>query len=381
MAVFTTMRPKQLSYWAKQHPTAARWLIAFNRVVLSFLVFYGGAWLADESLTDSQAIFIASAATYLIGYLLYPRRKLGEPKSEKFFRQKLCDGLLVASSCVFWLGAGNYIIQWQPTTPSHASPPVEVLQSAIAKDKSRIQFPSQNGKIFKKARQKRDGIFKKAKAWKQQFFQKLKSRVKSKVNIIKNAFRKLDGGTIALLVLASLAIITVLGYVTAIISCNLSCNGQEGAATVAAILGCFLTVGLVAWMWAAAIKKSKQKELFKMQYPAPHPSAEPVSPVTLSSVQIDHPDVRICFESGSRSEMKDVTIRLGNEILLENLLLGVEPQCINLSLKPGEPNTISVSGGNGSVKMVIEDGDLKKSLSLQVADGNASNIDLVLRGK
>lgn len=36
---------------------------------------------------------------------------------------------------------------------------------------------------------------------------------------------------------------------------------------------------------------------------------------------------------------------------------------------------------NGSMKMVIEDGDLKKRLSLQVAEGNASKIDLILKGK
>ena len=379
MKTIAATRILQLSFWAKTHPVAARWLIAINRIVIGYIVFYWGALLADAGQYFSNTVFMVCAGVYATGFMLYPRRKKGESGISRFRKQKCCDALLVASSCLFWLGAGNYIPQWQPATVMPATP-VEVLQSAIAKDKTALLPDVGRSTFLEKAKQKRDGIFKKAKTWKQQFFQKFKSRVKTKLAIIKSAFRKLSGGTVALLILASLAIVGAIGFLTIVISCNLSCNGQEGAASVVAVAGCLLAAGAVALLWTQAVKRNKLKEAQLKPEPEPAP-AEPVEPATPRIVQVDNAGLRVCFEVQDPAGMEGVTIRLGDEVLKENIQLGAVPHCVDVKVKPGQPNNLSVSGGNGTVKMVIEDGNLKKSLTLPVAEGASSGVELRVKGK
>ncbi len=371
----------QLAYWAKAHPVAARWAIAFNRITLGFIFFYIGAWLANTGQVHFKAAFALSASAYAMGFLLYPRRKHYGRRVKDFARQKFCDGLLLASSCIFWWGVGNYTLQWQPTQV-FAYAPVEVIPSAIAKDKTGKLFPFEHAKILTKAKEKRNSIYKKIKGWKQVFFKKVKSRVDNKFNFVKSRFGKEDGWKIALLILISLAIIFILGYLTAGLACTLSCNGQEALAAIVSILGLGLIAGAVFLLWWHSILKNrKKKEASKLKHSKAPPASEPGMLKPPASVFVDNPQIRVCFEAEGESDLEEVTIRSGEVLLADKVLLGKSPYCVNLWLKAGIKSPVLVSGKSGRMKMVIEDGDLKKQLSVPLAGEEVLGIDLILKEK
>ncbi len=363
------------SLWAKRRVAAARWLIALNRIVMGFIALYWGFFLADQGWPVAKAVFTVSAILYLTGFALYPRKK----NRKRYSLQKFCDGLLIASSCAFWLAAGNYILQWQPVSGT-GSNTVEVLQSAIAKDKTVAWEPVQHSEFLKKMKDKRGGFFKKIKIWKNRLLQKSKLKSKDQVAFIKANLRSLSPGVVVLLVLGSVAIFFFLGYLTIAAACSLSCNGQEAAAAVVVILGLLLIIGLIAWMWVATLRKNNRKVLKdQIREPSP-PSSEPV-PLSPSSVQIDHSEVRVCLELSDFSGAEEISLRLGDEILLENIQAAEAPHCIDLKLKSGRVNTLSVRGSSEPVKLEIEDGSIKKRMTLYPSEANISKVDLLLKGE
>ncbi len=374
----------RLSFWAKKHPVAARWLIAISRIVMGFYAFYWGAVLADVDNDFSNIAFIVSALVYLTGFIFYPRKKNKESRKINFTRQKLCDGLLVLSSCAFWLAAGNYTLNWQPNNLTEPAQ-TEVLQSAIGKNGKALESPGwEHAEIVKKAKKKRKGIFKKIKKWRVGLLKKLKARVLVKLAIIKSAYRKLDGGTIVLLTLGSIAIFTILGYLTIAASCNLSCSGQEGAATLVAFLGCAITAGLIAWMWSAAIKKNRLK------FKEPDKSQPPIrddnnvmgeSQTESAQIEILTPTVRVCLETDDPKGMEDVTVTHNGTAVMSNVPLGKVPICIDLTVQPNIKNSIKVTGASGPVKLSVEDGKVIKRLTLPIQDGQTGGVDLMLMDK
>lgn len=365
----------QLAFWAKKYPVTARWIIAINRILLGYIAFYGGVVLADRQWFFSEKAFVAVAAAFVIAYLCYPRKDKRWPvKTPSLALRKSCDALLLASSCIFWLAAGNYILPYQPTTVNRDKPPVETLPSVITKDGKAIYYTNPpSAQTLKKAKQVRGKIFKKIRSWRVGFFQKLKARVLVKLAIIKRAYQKLDGATIALLILASLAIIGLLGYVTLAISCNLSCNGQEGAATLVLFVGCFAIAGIVAWMWTAAVKKDRLKSGKTVSKKPPTTPTQPIER------EVINPNLKVCLETDDPNGLDGVTLSLNGDVLQENTLPDSQPNCFDLTVEPDQVNALQVSGATGPVRVSIEDGVFLKKLTLPLNGASPGVIQLILK--
>lgn len=365
----------QLAYWAKEHPVTARWIIAINRILLGYAAFYGGVVLADRQMLFSEKALIASAVAFVIAYLCYPLKDKRWPvKTPSFTLRKSCDFLLLASSCIFWLAAGNYILPYQPTAFENAEPPVETMQSVITKDGKAIYYSNPPAsQTLKKAKKAKGKIFKKIKSWRVRFFQKIKARAFGKLAIIKQASKDLDGATIALLILASAAIIGLLGYATLAISCNLSCNGQEGAASVVLIVGFLAISGLVAWMWIAASKKDRSKSRKPVKKNA---TTRPIQPFEREVIS---PNLKVCLETDDPKGLDGVNVSLNGNVLQENMLPDSQPNCFDLTVEPDRVNKLKVTGASGPVRVSIEDGIFMKKLTLPMDGENADVVHLILK--
>ena len=369
----------QLSFWAKKHQIAARLLIAFSRIIMGYYAFYWGAILADIDKDFSNSVFLVSACVYLIGFIFYPRNK--ERRSFSLTRQKVCDGLLVISSCAFWLAAGNYTVHWQPKAETETAQ-IEVLQSAIGKNGKPLVYPSlEHSNVVKKVDKKREGLFKKLKNIKIGFFKKLKARVMVKLALIKSAYRQLDGEQIALLILASLAIIAGLGYLTLVLSCNLSCNGQEGAATAVALFGCAFTVGAVAWMWTSAVKKNKYKTVEPMRKNKQPPNRTGAASSTGTvQMEVQNQNLQVCLTTDDPKGLSGVNIHFNDKLLMENIHLGKVPLCVDLTVQLDMANPFVISGAEGPVKLAVEDGKFSKRVTLPMEGVDNGSVDLILKG-
>ena len=122
---------KTLSLWAKHHPRQARWLIALNRILLGILGFLGGLVLAENGAAIFQNTWLVSSSLFLAGYFFYPMVGKGIARRPVFVRQKTCDGLLVASSFLFYVAAGNFLIYEAPATVVRQE--VQVQTTALSK--------------------------------------------------------------------------------------------------------------------------------------------------------------------------------------------------------------------------------------------------------
>lgn len=365
----------QLAFWAKAHPVTARWIITFNRALLGYAAFYGGVVLADRQLLVSEKAFMASAAAFVIAYLCYPRKDKRWPAiTPSFTLRKSCDFLLLASSCIFWLAAGNYILPYQPMIVDSPEPLIETLPSVITKDGKAIYYTdAPTSQTLKKAKQVRGKIFKKIKRWRVSFFQKLKARALGKLAIIKQASKELDGATIALLILASAAIIGLLGYATLAISCNLSCNGQEGAASVVLIVGFLAISSLVAWMWIASSKKDRSKSGKPVKRNA---TTTPTQPIER---EVINPNLKVCLETDDPKGLDGATLTLNGNVLEKNTLPDSQPNCFDLTVEPDQVNELQVTGATGPVMVSIEDGVFLKKLTLSMSGENADVVRLILK--
>ncbi len=233
---------KKLAIWAKAHLVAARWAVAGGRVALGFIGFSAGVFATARGLVGGTDLFAVSALLFLFALLAYPHPN---GPSRSFRWRKCCDAGLVASSCVFWLAVGNLVPQFA------ASGNLVGTSTALLKGEQLVSRAS----VEPIATKSPTGFFKKTRSWKT-----LRSLAGEFVETVREADRTLHWGLFALLVIATLAIVIAIGYVTAAVSCSLSCNGQEGAAVLVAFLGTTLAILLPILIWRGVIRRAKRKK-------------------------------------------------------------------------------------------------------------------------
>ena len=164
----------------------------------------------------------------------------------------------------------------------------------------------------------------------------------------------MDGGTIVLLIFGSMAIVGLLGALTVSLSCNLSCNGQEGAAAAVLIFGCLITAGVVAWLWTAVAKKHREEGAWPEK-----PTYGPL-PDDAVQVEVESPNLQICLEAVAPEGMEGVTVTYNGKVLMGEVPIGSVPLCFDLKVQPDMLNAIEVSGNDGPVKLTVEDGRFPK---------------------
>lgn len=237
---------KQLSHWAKAHVFQARLLIVLGRIVLAVWGYTAGIWCALQGYSFQEGAFLLSGLLFLLAYMAYPRRSgTGWLARRGFVWRKSCDAALVLSSLACWLALGNGLpsrLQEPAPLPISQTNVLTTLPIATA---SMLAPSSPPAKM---------SFFKKRQVWRP-----LKKSLRQYVQTIRAVRQGEKGWMIALLIVANLLLVVVAGYLILLLSCTLSCNGQEGAAVVVLIGGLSLLVWLSVTIWLAGLRWIKRK--------------------------------------------------------------------------------------------------------------------------
>ena len=227
----------RLSFWAKNHRPAAIAIIAAAKIALGATGFYFGIWAALEGIAVPVETkwLLAAIAISLIG--AYPARHLKKRLGRAAFyrRQKRVDFGLALFGFVFLFFAGNLAPGWvnaPQITPTSTDKVSSAFSSLEKKDATTAAEFSAKPTVKKS----KTGFVKR---W---LIAKAKVRAEKAIKRLAHVAEDSDGAVKVLL--SFLLVLAALGvaYLVAALACTLSCNGQEGAAALVAILG---AVGIV----------------------------------------------------------------------------------------------------------------------------------------
>ena len=218
---------KKLSYWSKRNPVTARIIIVISHVMLIIIGISFGIYSYLEEFHISMGFINLMVSAFFIAFLLYPIRghKEGMYKYSYTRRVRHDFMLVMSSTCVLVAGVNNFAFQ-----------PLQSLPNQVP-----VQLMITTGIIEEVAPIKR-GFVKSAFNQIKEYRTELKQQLKS----MKAERRMNEGnksGAKAVLILLTLVFAVGLFIGVASLSCNLSCSGHEGLATVVLLGG---TIGILA---------------------------------------------------------------------------------------------------------------------------------------
>ncbi|HET9744340.1 MAG TPA: hypothetical protein VFP97_01430 [Chitinophagaceae bacterium] len=101
---------KQLSFWARDHKWASRFIIIFSFIVMNALGIITGLLLSDLDLTFSAWFIALSVLTFGIAWLNYPGKKQVTDRIERnriYVFRKTCDAILIGTTFMMFVYFGN----------------------------------------------------------------------------------------------------------------------------------------------------------------------------------------------------------------------------------------------------------------------------------
>lgn len=195
---------KQISFWAREHKTAARIFIVVGYLFLNVAGLFLGDIVHSITGTFNPALILIPIILTIAGYIFYPKKKNKSIYKNFYFRQKLNDLLLIGSTFMFVIFLGN-------NTNTLQSMNQPLLASKIVYYPSRIIKPATVNHSSKSLRQR-------IKAYRKAYKEMTKSQK-----------------TLAIIGIVILAVF-VAGGVGAL-SCNIACSGSESLSIVVLVIG------------------------------------------------------------------------------------------------------------------------------------------------
>jgi Ca2+/Na+ antiporter len=239
---------RKLSFWAKRNPWKSRIIIIISHLFLMLLGWYTGTSFFAMHISLPSYLLVFFILYYLVAVLMYPSKEEKKRSNRRwiYLKQKTCDFSLAAAAygmmvCIsnqpgvffndFQKVSGSLII----SSPREGKPSAaEILESLKYRDKSTLSHEEK--RILKK---------------------ELKVQLKNYV-VATLKGNKADRDQALLITLAIIAAVGIV-YLLAALACNLSCNGNEGAAYLVLILGiAAIVVGL--YFVIRSIRRSSKKE-------------------------------------------------------------------------------------------------------------------------
>lgn len=242
---------KKLSYWAALNPWKARIIIVCSHLLILFLGWYTGSALSQMNILLPGILLLAFILYYFISAFIYPAKKEKRKLGPKWYyiKQKICDFSLAASAwgmiiCIannknvqlgyFNLASGSSI----ETTISKIEKPTAagILESLKSRDKSTLTGTEK--RILRK-----------------EFTVQIKKYAIATIKGDKAAQN--HAGAIILAIVLAVGLLSLVG----VLACNLSCNGNDGAAILVGILGtAAVVIGLIFFIRSLQRKQEKNKE-------------------------------------------------------------------------------------------------------------------------
>ncbi len=212
---------KSISFWAKQHYIAARWLITFIHILLFIAAVYVGVVLEQMNFALPALVCYIALAIFCMAALLHLLFKNGE---KSYYLQR---------SCYFVIAATTF-----------------VCTCFLYNSTQRVASFNNYNQIH--------GIYKESKS-KTPTNTVSKKQLRKELKQLRHELRKLKNNDDSEKVIGIILVIVgafVLLSLLAALCCSLSCSGAEAVAVLVGLLG---LVGII-WLSVWAIKKITKKK-------------------------------------------------------------------------------------------------------------------------
>ena len=224
---------KKISFWARNHVWATRFIIIGIYVLLNITGIVLGDLLFSVNVIMKPVFLYCTCFIFLAGMFLYPSKK-ENAKYRNFYRsQKTAD--LVLAGCTFLLivYGGNHLNTTKPAGASN-------LYAASIISLSTNTAPGVTSKIIAEDKDASAKPIKKPLSKKE-----LKKKLKNNLHQLRKLYKESSDGEKALLIALSVIIALGLLFLLLSLSCSISCSGADGLALVVGILGTALIVFLL----------------------------------------------------------------------------------------------------------------------------------------
>lgn len=211
---------KAISFWAKHNPWKARLFIVLIHILLATTGYWVGNEILSYNIQLPAFLLFVFILLFIAAAIVYPIKKKGN-----YFRQKICDFTLAASSFFMIVCLANN--QNLPATIYNSISASSSVSTTLKKEKPMAE------EILASLKHRDKSTLSKTekRILKKEFKEQLKI-----YSIAKVKGNKKDAGDAGLIILAIVAALGLL-YLVAAISCGIACNGADGAAVVVAVLG------------------------------------------------------------------------------------------------------------------------------------------------
>ncbi|NOK86065.1 MAG: hypothetical protein GFH27_549397n13 [Chloroflexi bacterium AL-W] len=217
------MNAATLRKWAFAHPVSARWALAFSHIVLGLSMFCYGLFVVGTGLYEAQWPLWISLGI-LAGVVVLMIRWRGRAPSRKAWM--LCHSVTIFTIATLYIILGSRF----PIKYGGESETTVVTQVMASDQEAKVWFAAQ-----KKA--STDDLASPSS-------RKSKRALKRLIKRSQNSISDLPRSVKVLLSVLAYAMIPFLVLLTAIFSCQISCNGLPVLAVIVLILGLFISVGL-----------------------------------------------------------------------------------------------------------------------------------------
>lgn len=224
---------KNISIWAKAHPTASRILIAFSHVFIVINSLIIGSIVFAFNVGELKWSLVVFANIFFILYVTYPQKGAKVVVFRySYWRRKFYDfSLVILYSSVIACGVNNIL--------THAD--WETYSSA----QSTLTFISYRSESPKRLLPEQTLHTKKS----------IRENIRNKARVLAKYLKEPAGnskgtGAKVLLFFLSFGLVLLLGYGVALLACNIACSGAEGLAWVVLILGW----GGIVWLEIIALR-------------------------------------------------------------------------------------------------------------------------------
>lgn len=223
---------KRISKWGQRHPIAARLIITISHLLIIANGILAGLFLFLNDLQHASYILFLFVLSFIILFIFYPKReqKTGLFKYS-YRRQKTHDfGLVILGFLMISIGSNNWLCK-NIHTEMTASPTATFI------------------------------VQKHKKSSKRQFKKQIRKQLRALKKVFKN--RKGNGLIRMLLNLLVFGGAIVLGFLLAVLCCNIHCSGSPGLAIAVGIVGYLGLIALVAFFIHKTMPKNPRSQTKK----------------------------------------------------------------------------------------------------------------------
>lgn len=222
---------KKVAYWSHQNPIKARMIIAFCHILLLTIAISFGIGMYLEDYRIPTGLSFLMAGIFYLAYVYYPKKGCKDGPYKYSWIRRVRHDLVLISTTTIIVTSGVNQFAFQPTAVQGPLLPVSLM----------VIGPDAAHTVMSK-KEIRQGFIRQIREYKADLKQELKA-----MKAERRATDHDQAGLKIILITFVIAAAIAAFYGIAVLACNLSCSGQEGAAA-AVLLGGIAGIVLLGFL-------------------------------------------------------------------------------------------------------------------------------------